>query len=243
MKTMIPVFTLLVMITACTQAPQSVDPSVITSRSEAWEAAFNAKDLDALAEIYTSDARILPPNSESQSGRDAVRTEFSAMIDAGLSIKLATVEATVSGDTGYRFGTYALEAGGETADVGKYIETWQLGDDGQWRISNDIWNSDRPAAAAETPRAHVMISHEVDDAEKWMDAWRGENSRHMLFKANGAAHVHTFRSADDPNLTGLVISVNDMDALNAMLGSDEGMAAAAEDGVRRDTLMVLTEAK
>jgi len=62
-----------------------------------------------------------------------------------------------------------------------------------------------------------------------------------LFKENGAAHVHAFRSEDNPNLTGLVIAVEDMDALNAMLMSDDGRAAAAEDGVRMDTMVVMTE--
>ncbi len=243
MKRLLAVLALLVMITGCTQAPQSADPSLITSRSDAWEAALNAKDIDALVAIYTSDARVMPPNNEMQRGGAAVRAEFGAMIDAGLSVELTTVDVLISGDMGYDYGTYALYSGDETVDVGKYIETWQRGDDGQWRISNDIWNSDRPAAAAESPQTHVMISHEVDDAEHWMAAWRGEDSRHNLFKQNGAAHVHTFRSADDPNLTGLVVAVTDMDALNAMLGSEEGLAAAAADGVRADTIKVLTESK
>ena len=65
----------------------------------------------------------------------------------------------------------------------------------------------------------------------------------MEHKENGAAHVHAFRSADNPNLTGLVIAVKDMDALSAMLGSDEGQAAAAEDGVRMDTMVMMTEVK
>jgi len=243
MKRLLAVLPLLLIVAACNQAPPATDPSVITSGAEAWAAAFNAKDVDALAELYTSDARVAPPNSEAEIGRDTVRAEFGAMIDAGLSIQLATVEAAVSGDIGYRYGTYALQAGDETADVGKYVETWRRGDDGQWRISNDIWNSDLPVPMAEPPKTHLMITHEVDDAEKWLAAWRGEDSRHKLFKDNGAAHVHTFQNADNPNLTGLVVAVNDIDALNAMLGSEEGMAAAEADGVKRDTLTVLGAAK
>jgi hypothetical protein len=34
-----------------------------------------------------------------------------------------------------------------------------------------------------------------------------------------------------------------MDALNAMLSSEEGQAAAAEDGVMADTMKMLTEAE
>jgi len=232
------------MITGCNQSPPHEDSSVITSRSEAWEAALNAADIDALVALYTSDARVLPPNGKMASGSAAVRNEFGAMIDAGLSGELTSVEAMVSGDIGYNVGVYTLRAGDDLVDTGKYTEIWHRGDDGQWRISNDIWNSDGPVVAAEKAlRTHLMITHQVDDANHWMAAWRGENSRHRLFKDNGAAHVHTFRSADNPNLTGLVVAVSDMDAINAMLRSDEGLAAAAEDGVRADTIIVLTEAK
>lgn len=91
--------------------------------------------------------------------------------------------------------------------------------------------------------AHVLITHEVDDAEVWLAAWRGPDSRHKLFKDNGAKMVHTFQDPDNPNLTGLVVAVADMDKFMAMLQSDEGKAAAAADGVRADTMVLLVEKK
>jgi hypothetical protein len=90
---------------------------------------------------------------------------------------------------------------------------------------------------------HVTIMHEVEDADHWFAAWRGENSRHKMFKAHGAKHVHTLRDPDNPNVTGLIIAVADMDAFTAFLESDEGRAAAAEDGVKMDTMVMLVEAK
>jgi hypothetical protein len=90
---------------------------------------------------------------------------------------------------------------------------------------------------------HVMILHEVEDAERWLAAWRGEDSRHDLFRASGAAHVHTFQSEENPNLTGLVVAVKDKQALQDMLSSDEGRAAAAADGVIRDSMSVLQETR
>ena len=90
---------------------------------------------------------------------------------------------------------------------------------------------------------HVMITHEVEDADHWLAAWSGPDSRHKLFKDNGARHVHTFQDASDPNLTGLVVAVADMDKFMAMLESDEGQAAAAADGVRMDTMVLLVEKK
>ena len=248
MKKILVLVPFLLMIVACGQSAPATDPSVITSRSEIWETALNAGDIETLMANYTSDARILPPNEKAATGTAAVRAAFGSMIDAGISGSLTSIEAAVSGDIGYNVGNYALSADGEVVDTGKYLETWQRGTDGQWRISNDIWNSDMPAAPpampmGDGPKTHLMITHEVDDVEHWLAAWRGEDSRHALFKANGAAHVHTFTTADNPNLVGLVIAVKDMAALNTMLASEAGMAAAAEDGVRADTLTVLTEAK
>jgi len=242
MRKLIIALPLLLIAIACTQSPPPTDPSVIHARSAEWEAALNAGDIEALTALYESDARLLPPNAEMQSGADAVRALFGSMIDAGLTGKLNSVETKVAGDIAYNLGHYTLMAGDTVVDTGKYMETWHRGEDGQWRYSNDIWNSDVPVP---TPgaNAHLVILHEVDDAEKWLAAWRGENSRHQLFEANGAAHVHTFQNADNPHLTGLLISVTDMDALNAMLSSEEGKAAAAEDGVRADTVKVLTEAE
>jgi ketosteroid isomerase-like protein len=245
-RKMMRIFTVLavfLIVTGCTQAPPSTDPSVITSRSDAWDDALNAKDIDALVELYTSDARVLPPNNKMQTGRDAVRAEFGAMIDAGLGGELTSIETTVYGDIGYNVGTFSIRDGDQVVDTGKFIETWRRGDDGVWRISNDIYNSDgaMPAGGGET--SHLMILHKVADTEHWLAAWRGADGRRNLFEANGAEHVHTFRSVDDPNLTGLVIKVSDMVALQGMIDSEEGRAAAEEDGVDRTLMMVLTEAE
>ena len=90
---------------------------------------------------------------------------------------------------------------------------------------------------------HLVITHEVEDAERWLAAWQGEDSRHKLFMANGAAHVHTLQDPDNPNMTGLIIAVADMDALTAMLESEEGQAAAAADGVKPETMKMLVQAK
>ena len=147
MKKLLATLPLFLMITACDQAPPPADPSVLSSQTEAWEAALNAKDVDSLAAFYTSDARLLPPNGEMTSGRDAVRTIFGGMIDAGLSGDLTSVEAKISGDMGYDVGTYTLMDGDTVVDTGKFIEIFHRGDDGEWLITNDMWSSDLPAAA------------------------------------------------------------------------------------------------
>jgi len=238
MKKLIVLLPLLLAAVACNQSAPSTDTTALEAASDAWENALNSKDLDTLVNLYADDARLLPPNGEMTTGHDGVRAAFGGMIDAGLGGTTTIVEATVVGDLGYIVGTFALNAGEEAVGTGKYIEIWNRGADGQWLIADDIYNNDPKPKMAMT---HVMITHGVDDADHWAAAWTGEDSRRSLFKENGAAHVHAFRSADNPNLSGLVIAVKDMDALSAMLASDEGQAAAAEDGVRMDTIVMMTE--
>ena len=95
MKKIITVLTSLLLMMACTQSPPPTDPSVITARSQAWEQALNSGDLDGLVALYQGDARLMPPNQPMQSGSDAVRAAFGAMIEAGLSATLTSVETTV----------------------------------------------------------------------------------------------------------------------------------------------------
>ncbi len=240
MKRTLSLLALTIVIAGCGQASVSTDTSALEARSDAWEAALNAKDVDALVGLYTDDARLLPPGGEMTSGHDGVRAAFGGMIEAGIGGTITIIEATVAGDVGYIVGTFALVADGEAVGTGKYIETWRLGDDGQWYIANDAFNND-PSAKPKMAMSHIMITHSVDDGDHWAAAWSGENSRKNMFMENGAAHVHAFRSANNANLAGLVIAVKDMDALTAMLESEEGRAAAAEDGVRTDTMLLLNE--
>lgn len=247
---------LALIIASCNQAPPPGNPKIIEDLSTAWQEALNTRDLDTLTMIYTSDARIMPPNGKMMRGAEGVRATFGGMMEAGLTGETLIEEITMQDNIAYKIGTYKVMQGDSVVDNGKFIETWLKGEDGKWRISNDIWNSDNPPATPEQPmqgkhrmqgkgmgHPHMMILHEVEDAESWLAAWRGEDSRHDLFRANGAAHVHTFQSQDNPNLTGLVIAVKDMQALRDMLSSDEGRAAAAEDGVIADSMTVLEEAK
>jgi hypothetical protein len=161
------------------------------------------------------------------------------MIDAGLTASLTTVEAVVAGDIGYRIGTYSLEApDGSMVDSGKFIDTWrQVG--GEWMISTDIWNSDLPAGGP--TGTTLAIAHQVGDPERWLAAWQGPDSRRALFAEHGVAQVRVFQSPENPNLTGLLVDVTDMEAFHTFLDSEAGRAAAAEDTVDFDTIQFLSE--
>ena len=134
----------------------------LSAKSEAWEAAMNAKDVEGLAAIYAGDARLLPPNGEIATGRDAVRTIFGGLMDAGISADLVSIEAKVSGDVGYDVGTYTMFSGDAVVDTGKYIEIFHRGDDGEWLMTNDMWSSSVPAPAAAAAPAEEDAPMEED---------------------------------------------------------------------------------
>lgn len=230
---------LAVSVAAC--APQSADQSAeLAALTDNWEDALNASDVDALVEIYSEDCVLMPPNAELMTGQDAARAAFGAMIAAGQTGELDTITAVAAGGVGYHAGTYTLrDASGNLVDRGKYLEGWQQVD-GEWKIVHDIWNSDWDQYASATT---IAITHDVKDGDHWLAAWQGDDSRHGLFAEHGVANVRVFQNPENPDQTGLLVDVMDMAAFQAMLNSDEGAAAKAEDGVIDKGMRVYVEVK
>jgi ketosteroid isomerase-like protein len=237
MKNLFVAVALSLIVVAAAAPLAAQDSDEIRARSAAWAEALNAGDIDALVSLYADDARIMPPNAAAGRGHNAVRKSFGAMIDANLSGALTSVEAAVAGGIGYHTGNYEITAGDAVVDRGKFMEAWRKVD-GEWKMAADIWNSDGPGTGGGTL---LVGTHEVKDAAVWLAAWNGPDSRRAEFAAHGAPGVRVFQSPDNPNLTGLVIQVEDMDALTAWLQSEEGTKAKAEDGVIESTLRLLTE--
>jgi len=237
----ISVVAILAVVALAACAPQGTQPSPeLAGMDDRWEEAINTGDLDMLVSMYTSDARLMAPNTPVGQGSEAIRAAFGELIEAGITAEIDTIEAAVAGDLGYRVGTYSLfAADGSPIDTGKYVEVWQKTAAG-WQIADDVYNSDLPADAGKT---FVSITHEVKDKDIWLAAWTGPNSRKLTFAEHGAAAIKVFQSPDDPKRVGLLVEVVDMDAMVAWLNSPESAAAKAEDGVIDSSIRVMTEVK
>jgi ketosteroid isomerase-like protein len=221
------VLVFLVAVTAC--APQAADQSTeFAAVVGGWQAAYDTGDPDALAAVYTEDCVLMPPNAELGTGQAFAKEVFSGMIESGLTSTTETIAASAAGGVGYHAGKYTVYApDGSVADRGKFIEGFKKVD-GEWKITHDIFNSDLPPFAGATT---IAITHDVKDADHWLAAWQGENSRHELFAQHGVANVRVFQNPEKPKKIGLLVDVADMAAFEALLNSDEGAAAKAEDGV------------
>jgi uncharacterized protein (TIGR02246 family) len=119
--------------------------AAIEKAAIAWESAFNAGDGKRVAELYTEDAALLPPDAERVDGKAAIAEFWQGAIDSGLAdADLEPVEVVEAGDLAHEVGTVTLSAPGSNGErvslSGKYIVVWQRGDDGAWRLHRDIWN-------------------------------------------------------------------------------------------------------
>ena len=88
----------------------------------------------------------------------------------------------------------------------------------------------------------MIAFHEVEDGERWAKAWKkGPGSRQEMLAEVGITAARTFRDPENPNSTGLIWEVSDMEKLQAFMDSDEAKQAMAEDGLKVDTLRMLVE--
>jgi hypothetical protein len=83
----------------------------------------------------------------------------------------------------------------------------------------------------------VIAHHDIDDTEHWL----ASSKRSELFGTLGITSIRTFVNPQNPTQVGLLLDVPDLDALVAVLGTEEAAAAMAEDGVHADTLVMLVE--
>ena len=141
---------LLTSIYGCHSQTQNRPPATAEELSQMnrdFAKAINNKDAAAAASLYTDDAMELPPNEAPFSGRDKIQKYWQDAIASGVSdVSVATLATGSDGDLGYEIGRFQLSVrdstGKRSVERGKYIELLKRGEDGKWRSTSGIWNSD-----------------------------------------------------------------------------------------------------
>jgi hypothetical protein len=83
----------------------------------------------------------------------------------------------------------------------------------------------------------VMAYHDVKDTEHWL----ASPKREEVFGPLGVTNIRTFVDPENPTRVGLLMDASDMDAVMAMMETEEGAEAMAYDGVMPETLVILVE--
>lgn len=128
---------------SCQQAPKDLTEE-IRKANEDFTSAFNSNDATAMANVYTSDGSLLPPNSDIISGTEAIKTFWQGVFNSGISRgELQTVSAWGSGNSAVEEGRFKIYAGDQLVDHGKYIVVWKKVN-GSWKYHKDMWSSSVP---------------------------------------------------------------------------------------------------
>ena len=123
----------------------------IRKNTQAFAAAANKHDADAMAAFYGDDAMLLPNGAPMFHGKDGIKQFWAGLLATGsVHVTLTTDDVLQSGDLAVETGHFELDitptatgTGGPYQDHGKYVVVWSKLD-GQWKIERDIFNSNSP---------------------------------------------------------------------------------------------------
>jgi uncharacterized protein (TIGR02246 family) len=113
----------------------------IESGNRAFAAAFLRGDAQAVAALYTEDAKVMPPGAGTAAGRPAIAAFWKGAIDAGVKdLVLVTEQVESEGDLAYETGRVRLVSSDGRVTEDRYLVVWRRAG-GKWRLHRDIWNS------------------------------------------------------------------------------------------------------
>jgi uncharacterized protein (TIGR02246 family) len=120
---------------------------------EEFRAAYNAKDAQKVADLFSGSAVVMPPNASTMRGHEAIQDYFVSRFAAGASdVVLEPQDINGSLPLAYASGDYSLRmappgATNPARDRGKFL--WILREtNGKWMLEYLIFSSDLPIAAA-----------------------------------------------------------------------------------------------
>jgi ketosteroid isomerase-like protein len=114
-----------------------------------WPRLTAAGHADSIAEYYTQNAVIMPPNMAPTRGKEAIRAWFAELNAVKPTLTLQADSVWGSGAAAVEQGRWRFEwpagvtrpPGAPAVDSGKYVVRW-VNENGRWLMAQDIWNSD-----------------------------------------------------------------------------------------------------
>lgn len=115
----------------------------IERTNEKFMEMFRQGDAEGIAELYTQDGMVLPPNSDIIEGKQQIKDFWKTAIDMmGIkSVQLQTQEIEPQNNMAYERGRAMIYGeGDQEIDDSKYIVIWKR-ENGIWKLHRDIFNS------------------------------------------------------------------------------------------------------
>jgi uncharacterized protein (TIGR02246 family) len=126
-------------------AAAAQNKATIQKADDKWSEAFNKGDAVALAAMYTEDAYALPPGAEMIHGRAGIEAFWRQQMQQIGDVKCTALDVKPLGRNAAReIGTCSFKTKAQPSQNGllKYAVVWEK-DGGQWRLLQDIWNTNK----------------------------------------------------------------------------------------------------
>jgi uncharacterized protein (TIGR02246 family) len=119
--------------------------AAIQNLDDAWGAAFNKGNFAAVAAMYDDHAYVLPPGADMIKGRNAIEAFWRQAGQQMSDVSCTAIDVLPVGPAAVReIGTCSAKSKGQPPqDIRiKYAVVWRKSG-GQWRLLQDIWNSNK----------------------------------------------------------------------------------------------------
>jgi uncharacterized protein (TIGR02246 family) len=128
---------------------ESAEQAAVAAVSLEWKRAYNARDVNAVAALYTEDAVLSVPGMRHVQGREAISEFFAARMamaaNAGLRVEDAPMgDVVVSGDLAWQWQTFEMVREDDAVIGSGALCTLFRRVDGAWLIAGDISNLAEP---------------------------------------------------------------------------------------------------
>lgn len=129
---------------------QRADRAAIARATAELLAAVNASDPNRVLAVWAPDGVIMPPHHPAVRGHGALADYFRSLFGRSrFRFAFTSSEIQLAGDTALESVTYTATVwphggGAPTEDYGKGLHVYRREPDGSWKLTQDIWNSDRP---------------------------------------------------------------------------------------------------
>lgn len=109
--------------------------------------AFAARDAQAVADLYTEDARVIAPGAEPANGRAAIAAFWTKAMEDTVAVRLETLSVESAGELhALEEGLAHLTASDGTESTARYLVVWKRAGR-RWHLHRDIWNTGPLASA------------------------------------------------------------------------------------------------
>jgi len=126
-------------LTALLATAATAQDNPIVARMAQFVAAYNAQDAAAIAQFYSPDAVLLPPQQNAIQGREAIAAHYDRAFKGGAGgLQYRTLDIRATDTMAVEVGEWVIKAGNQSIS-GRSMHVWQV-IDGQLLRTRDMYH-------------------------------------------------------------------------------------------------------